>query len=107
MALCACVRRIELPPEVGTSVGEPRLFPDRLLAYQRLIPGKIIESAPAIENDELPPPVGSPRGAVEVLFAAAGIDVAAPHRASVKDAKLEHIRFRRLDRRARFRGAWR
>src|SRR5439155_8336953 len=62
-------------------------------------------STPAIENDELPPPVGNPRGAVEVLLAPTGIDVAAPHRAGVKDADLENVRLRRLHRRAGLRGA--
>src|SRR5205085_1819429 len=57
MAWWACVRRVELPPEVCASVGKAWLFADRLLAYQRLIPRKIIEGAPAIENDELAPPV--------------------------------------------------
>src|SRR5882672_756058 len=92
MASWACVRRVEFPPEVGVSIGGARLFLDRLLAYQRLIPGKIIESAPAIENDELPPSVGNPRGAVEVLFTPTGIDVAVPHRAGVKDADLKNVR---------------
>src|SRR5438874_12015955 len=105
MSSWACMRRVELPPEVGTSVGQTRLLPDRLLAYQWLIPGKIIESAPAIENDELPPPVGNPQGAVEVLFTPTGIDVSGPHRAGVKDADLENVRLWRLDRRAGLRGA--
>src|SRR5205085_1540346 len=92
--------------EVCASVGKAWLFADRLLAYQRLIPRKIIEGAPAIENDELAPPVGNPRGAVEVLFAPRGIDVAALHWAGVKDTDLENVSLRRLDRRARLRGVW-
>src|SRR5437764_12750515 len=76
MASRACVRRVEFPPEVGARIGEARLFPDRFLAHQRLIPGKIIESAPAIENDKLPPSVGNPLGAVEVIFTTTVIDVA-------------------------------
>jgi hypothetical protein len=50
MALWAYVGRVEPPPEVGASVGETRLFPDRLLTYQQLIlsrsvPGEFRELA--------------------------------------------------------------
>src|SRR5437763_17127949 len=77
MALRARFRRVELPPEIGGSIGKLRLLWNRFLADKRMVPAKIIESAPSIENDELSPPIGNPGGAIEVLFAAIGIDGAA------------------------------
>src|SRR2546423_11785694 len=57
MALRACFRRVELPPEISAGVDERRLLLNRFFADKRMVPGKIIESPPAIEDDELPPSI--------------------------------------------------
>ena len=80
---------------------------NRLLAHNWLIPSKIIESTPSIENDELPPPIGIPGETLEILLAKTRIDAAAAlHRAGVKDADLEEVGLWRIDRCARLRQAW-
>ena len=89
--------RVELPPEISAGVGQSRLLLNRFLAHQWLIPGKIIEGAASIENDELPPPIGGPGEALEILLAKKGIDAAAArHGAGVKDADLEKVGLRHV-----------
>src|SRR3977135_1528391 len=78
------------PPEIRAGFGKSGLLLNRLLAHNWLIPSKIIESTPSIENDELPPPIGIPGEALELLLAKKRIDAAAaPHRAGVKRGGLE------------------
>src|SRR4051812_2138770 len=104
MAWRARLWRVELPPEISAGVGKLRLLLNRFFAHKRVVPGKIIESAPSIKDDELPPPVGNPGRAIEVLFAAIRIDAtAAPHRTGVKDADLKNVGLRCFDGCARLR----
>src|SRR2546423_6026291 len=55
MALRACFRRVELPPEISARVDERRLLFYLVFSHNGMAPGKIIVSPPAIQNDELPP----------------------------------------------------
>src|SRR5262249_39491981 len=86
IALRTRLRCVELPPEIGLRFGKLRFLLDRLLAYNRLIPGEVVEDAPAIENHELAPAIGDPRGSDVIIVAQIGSEAAAAlDRAGVKD----------------------
>src|SRR5262249_42014844 len=104
IALRTRLRRVDLPPEIGARLGKLRFLLNRFLAHDRLIPGKIIEDAPTIEDHELPPPIGNPWRVGVIIVAQIGSEAAAAlDRAGVKNADVENVRLRRLDRSARLR----
>src|SRR5262249_40242219 len=52
IALRTRLRGVEFPPEIGVRLAKLRSLLDRFLAHDRLIPGEIVEDAPAIEDHE-------------------------------------------------------